>query len=134
MIEQGIDGISMTSFADLPAADRWALAFYIRTLAYSADKAVDSKAQWEADALPRTEFDLQKLVRLRAAVRASQLGEPKPPLGDLQLPRILHHPYDDVYDGHRRAIYHTSRLGKPVLRRLLNLKADNASRSESHAL
>lgn len=79
MIEQGIDGISMTSFADLPAADRWALAFYIRTLAYSADKAVDSKAQWEADALPRTEFDLQKLVRLRAAVRASQLGEPKPP-------------------------------------------------------
>src|SRR5690606_3226106 len=28
VIEQGLDGTSMMSFADLPAQDRWALAFY----------------------------------------------------------------------------------------------------------
>src|SRR3546814_8994713 len=28
VIEQGLDGTAMQSFADLPAADRWALAFY----------------------------------------------------------------------------------------------------------
>ncbi|OYU86622.1 MAG: iron permease [Bradyrhizobiaceae bacterium PARB1] len=77
VIEQGIDGTSMSSFADLPAADRWALAFYVGTLAYSTDKAVDGKVRWEADASLQTQFDLQKLVGLRPAVLESQLGQSK---------------------------------------------------------
>jgi high-affinity iron transporter len=77
VIEQGIDGTSMASFADLPAADRWALAFYVGTLAYPAEKVVDGKTQWEADIGLRAQFDLQKLVGLRPEVLESQVGEPK---------------------------------------------------------
>src|SRR5688572_13637602 len=34
VIEQGLDGTSMRSFAELPADDRWAMAFYAGSLAY----------------------------------------------------------------------------------------------------
>ncbi|MES2030908.1 MAG: cytochrome c/FTR1 family iron permease [Pseudomonadota bacterium] len=75
VVEQGIDGTSMASFMDLPAADRWALALYVGTFAYSADKAAEGKTWWEADARLRTQFDLQKLIGLRPAVLESEAGK-----------------------------------------------------------
>ncbi|ABE40860.1 iron permease FTR1 [Rhodopseudomonas palustris BisB5] len=77
VIEQGIDGTSMASFADLPAADRWALAFFVGTLAYPADMATEGKTIWDSESTLRTRFDLQNLVGLRPAVLASQIGDEK---------------------------------------------------------
>lgn len=44
IISNGVDGTAMASFGALPDADRWALAFYVATLPYSAaDKAAGAK-------------------------------------------------------------------------------------------
>ncbi|ODP37478.1 iron permease [Sphingomonas turrisvirgatae] len=75
VIEQGLDGTSMTSFAELPPQDRWALAFYAGSFAYPDDKASSGKALWAADAALRKSFDLERLVGLTPAALAAELGE-----------------------------------------------------------
>lgn len=77
VIEQGLEGTSMSSFAHLPAADRWALAFFVGSLAYPAERVEDGRALWNGDAALREGFDLQKLVRLTPASLASTIGEPQ---------------------------------------------------------
>ncbi|SNT09295.1 Cytochrome C oxidase, cbb3-type, subunit III [Noviherbaspirillum humi] len=47
-ITSGIAGTAMQGYASLSDEDRWALAFYVSTLAYSAQEKVAGKAQWEA--------------------------------------------------------------------------------------
>lgn len=46
VISQGVPGTGMTSFAGLPEADRWALAFYVGGLAYSAQARAEGEALW----------------------------------------------------------------------------------------
>jgi len=72
VIEQGLDGTSMASFSDLPAQDRWALAFYVGTLAYPDEATARGRALWEADAALRTRLDLAKLVGTRPAAFAEE--------------------------------------------------------------
>lgn len=75
VIEQGLDGTSMVSFADLPAQDRWALAFYAGSLAYPESSAASGEATWEGDADLRRRLDLEGLVGTTPAALAAQVGE-----------------------------------------------------------
>lgn len=77
VIEQGLEGTSMTSFANLPPQDRWALAFYAGSLAYPESEAADGKALWEGDADLRKRLDLEKLVGTTPAALAGEVGEDK---------------------------------------------------------
>lgn len=74
VIEQGIDGTSMPSFASLAVQDRWALALYAGTFAYPANLAADGEHIWQSDASLRASTNLQKLVGTTPAALASELG------------------------------------------------------------
>ncbi|NML13080.1 c-type cytochrome [Sphingobium sp. AR-3-1] len=75
VIEQGLDGTSMVSFADLPPQDRWALAFYAGSIAYPESEA--GKALWDGDADLRKRLDLEKLVGTTPAALGTQVGDDK---------------------------------------------------------
>ncbi|MGB3865601.1 MAG: cytochrome c/FTR1 family iron permease [Xanthobacteraceae bacterium] len=77
VIEQGLDGTSMASFADLPPQDRWALAFYAGSLAYPESKAAGGKALWDNDADLRKRLDLEKLAGTMPSALAAEIGEDK---------------------------------------------------------
>ena len=77
VIEQGLDGTSMGSFAELPSQDRWALAFHAGTLAYPTDTAASGRSQWEGDPDLRKQFTMEKLVGMRPAALAAEIGEAK---------------------------------------------------------
>ncbi|MEO7540585.1 MAG: FTR1 family protein [Sphingomicrobium sp.] len=49
VIDQGLEGTAMVSFAHLPAQDKWALAFHASRFAYPASLAAKGKAIWEGD-------------------------------------------------------------------------------------
>lgn len=74
VIEQGLDGTSMPSFAELPSQDRWALAFYAGTLAYPESAQAAGKAVWEGDPALRKRVDLEKLVGTTPAAFAEEVG------------------------------------------------------------
>lgn len=76
VIEQGLDGTSMPSFAHLSPQDRWALAFFVGSLAYP-DHDGAGKALWEADARLREGFDLKRLAGTTPATLSAELGEEK---------------------------------------------------------
>ena len=76
VIGQGLEGTSMTSFAHLPEADRWALAFRAGQFAYPSGLAAEGERIWRADPALRARVpDLQALVGLTPAALAPQLGE-----------------------------------------------------------
>lgn len=50
IITQGVTGTSMTGFAGLPDADRWALAFYAGTLPYSPEQRARGETLWQSHA------------------------------------------------------------------------------------
>ncbi len=75
VIEQGLDGTSMASFADLPSQERWALAFYVSTFAFPEREAVDGAALWESATRLRAGFDLAKLTGATPATLEVELGE-----------------------------------------------------------
>jgi len=77
VIEQGLDGTSMASFAELPPQDRWALAFFAGSLAYPEEKAADGKTLWEGDDDLRQRLGLEKLVGTTPAALAAEVGEDK---------------------------------------------------------
>lgn len=77
VIEQGLDDTSMRSFAELPADDRWALAFYAGSFAYPRDRAADGEKIWKADAALRSDMTLEKLVSTTPAAMGAVLGEDK---------------------------------------------------------
>ena len=74
VITQGLEGTAMQSFAHLPEADRWALAFYSGTLAYrdGASEELLSDPQVRA-AVP----DLAALVAMTPAELEAKLGADK---------------------------------------------------------
>lgn len=76
VITNGVSDTSMQSYKNLPAADRWALAFFVGSLAYSeADQLAGAKL-WEKDTNGRIE-----IVSLDALVQTSEqvLAEHLPP-------------------------------------------------------
>ncbi|SKA28765.1 high-affinity iron transporter [Enhydrobacter aerosaccus] len=77
VIEQGLDGTSMASFGHLPPQDRWALAFYVGSLAYPAEDAAKGEQVWKSDADLRQRTTLVSLVGERPATLATSLGDDK---------------------------------------------------------
>jgi high-affinity iron transporter len=49
VIDQGLEGTAMVSFSNLPAQDKWDLAFRVGRFAYPASLAAAGKAIWEHD-------------------------------------------------------------------------------------
>lgn len=77
VIEQGLDGTAMRSFKSLPAEDRWALAFYVGTMAYPESQQGAGKAICDGDAKLMAGMDLKKLVGTTPAALEEELGPEK---------------------------------------------------------
>lgn len=76
VISQGLDGTAMPSFASLPEADRWALAFHAGGFAYSEESAREGERLWKSDAALRSHFpNLAALVGATPASLRAELGE-----------------------------------------------------------
>lgn len=76
VITQGLEDTAMQSYASLPDADRWALAFHAGTLAYGDDAA--GERIWRDDPAVRELVpDLAALVALTPAQLESKLGADK---------------------------------------------------------
>lgn len=75
IISNGVDGTAMASFGALPDTDRWALAFFVGTLPYSAaDKAAGAKL-WQPGAPAREAISgLSVLSAMTEQALARQLG------------------------------------------------------------
>ena len=95
-ISQGVEGTAMTSFAALPERDRWALAFYASTLAYSEAQRREGERLWgeepkAREAVPnlealssRSEAELAAALSSHAAPIAAFLrSSPTAVAGDL---------------------------------------------------
>ena len=76
VIEQGLEGTGMASYAHLPAEDRWALAFRIGQFAYPDDLATKGEQLW-ADGGPLRQAvpDLAALTQMTPASLADRIGE-----------------------------------------------------------
>lgn len=76
VIDLGLDGTAMASFAHLPADERWALAFYVGQLAYSNAEAKRGDQLWRSDAKLRGLFPtLEAVTQMTPAALADQVGE-----------------------------------------------------------
>lgn len=74
VISQGVPGTGMASFAGLPDADRWALAFYVGSLAHSPQARADGEALWRKNADVHGRIPtLEALTRTREADLAETL-------------------------------------------------------------
>jgi high-affinity iron transporter len=75
VINQGLAGTAMQSFAQLPDADKWALAFQASRFAYPSAEAERGKAVWKSDPGLRSRIpDLNTLSALSEAQLANQIG------------------------------------------------------------
>lgn len=78
VVSQGIDGTAMQSFANLPAGERWALAFRAGSFAYPKALAADGERIWKSDPSLRAKIpDLQTLVSLTPQALGRQIGVEK---------------------------------------------------------
>jgi len=76
VIEQGLDGTAMASFADLPVEDRWALAFYVGRFAFTDAEADEGERLWKSDASIRAAFpNLAAATLATPADLATRIGE-----------------------------------------------------------
>ena len=75
-VSQGVEGTSMISYnAQLSEADRWALAYYVGTLAY-ADDIEKGQALWQQNTGVRAHIrNLDELSRMRADQISAVLGK-----------------------------------------------------------
>ncbi len=74
VIEQGIPGTSMASFAALPSQDRWDLALYVSAFAYPASLASEGEWIWKSDSALRARIDLKSIVTTTPASLAEGIG------------------------------------------------------------
>ena len=78
VISQGLDGTAMQSFAALPEADRWALAFHAGQFAYPETAARDGERLWRGDAALRAKYpNLAALIGVAPAALAADIGPEK---------------------------------------------------------
>lgn len=90
VIDQGIDGTAMQSFATLPSADRWALAFYAGRFAFSDALANEGERLWKSDPGLRHRIpDLTTLAGLTPEVLAKSIGPAK---ADAVIAYLRRHP------------------------------------------
>ncbi len=76
VIEQGLDGTAMASYAHLPAEDRWALAFHVGQFAYPQSLEAGGQKAWGNDAAMREQVqNLEQLVQITPATLEAALGE-----------------------------------------------------------
>ena len=76
VIDQGINGTAMQSFASLPAQDRWDLAFKVGTFAYPPGLAAEGQRIWDSDPGLRSRVpNLAALATVTPAALAQQVGE-----------------------------------------------------------
>ena len=76
VISQGLEGTAMASYASLPEADRWALAFYIGQFAHKQDDAAAGEKVWKDNAAVRAQLTtLDALTRTTQADLAKEVGE-----------------------------------------------------------
>lgn len=87
VIDQGIDGTSMPSFAHLPPQDRWALAFYVGSIAYP--QSSKGERLWQEEPELRADLNLEKLVSATPAAMAAQIGDDK---ADALVAHLRRHP------------------------------------------
>jgi high-affinity iron transporter len=74
-ISQGVSGTSMTGFASLSDADRWALAFHVGGLSYTNTARQQGERLWKQDAALRARFaNLETLSRVTETELAAELG------------------------------------------------------------
>ncbi|WP_093168052.1 cytochrome c/FTR1 family iron permease [Variovorax sp. YR216] len=75
VISQGIEGTPMVSFASLPEADRWALAFYIGQFAHKQEDVAAGETAWKDNAAVRAQLtNLDGLARTTEADLAKEVG------------------------------------------------------------
>ena len=78
VINQGLDGTAMASFAHLPNDDQWDLAFYVGRFAFSEEQAKLGEKLWNEDAALRARFpNLQALTQTTPAALAQAIGQTK---------------------------------------------------------
>lgn len=76
VITQGLDGTSMSSFANMPEEDRWALAFYVGQFAFDPALAQTGETRWQDDAQLREQFGtLEQLTTLTPAAMAEAVPD-----------------------------------------------------------
>lgn len=75
VISQGVKGTPMASYAgQLSSDDRWALAYYVGSLAYTKEAATGADT-WQQDTAARAQIaDLKELSRVRVAQLTPTLG------------------------------------------------------------
>lgn len=72
---QGVEGTAMASFASLSPEDRWALSFYVGTLAYPETSRVAGANLWRQDPALRARIpDLETLVKQTEDQLSHDLG------------------------------------------------------------
>lgn len=75
VINQGLEGTEMKSFANLPAEDRWALAMHVGRMSAFPDDVSLGERLWQTDPSVKQRVpDLQSVVSLTPAALAAQLG------------------------------------------------------------
>ena len=75
VIDQGLEDTAMTSFAHLPAEDRWALAFYTGQFAFPPALAAEGERIWSADSALRARLgNLEALAAITPAALAAEIG------------------------------------------------------------
>jgi len=80
VIGHGIPGTAMVSFSNLPAQDRWDLAYYVSRFAYPASLESEGKRIWESDEQVRKAVpDLATLSSLTEAQLAARIGDSRAP-------------------------------------------------------
>lgn len=78
VIEQGLEGTSMPSFAHLTSEDRWALAFHVGRYAYPDELAQTGEAVWSSeDAARRLIPNMTALAGMQPAQLEQALGVEK---------------------------------------------------------
>jgi high-affinity iron transporter len=75
VIDQGLDGTAMSSFAHLTPDDRWALAFYTGRFAFAGNLPATGKGLWASDIAARREVpNLTVLAGTTPAALSEKLG------------------------------------------------------------
>jgi high-affinity iron transporter len=75
VIDQGLEGTAMVSFSNLPAQDRWDLAYYAGHLAYPSALVAEGQRLWASDpALRSVVPDLDALSGLSEQALGQRLG------------------------------------------------------------
>lgn len=74
VIDQGLEGTSMVSYASLPVEDRWALATYVGAMAYPEDQVDAGKKLIEGDAALRAKLNFDAYVSTTPAALGTTVG------------------------------------------------------------